>query len=394
MRLTAKSVQHIKAGTKRREIPDNGCAGLYLIVQPSGAKSWALRYRYEGRPTKLTLKEAKSLADARSAAVAALRELERGNDPAEAKKAAAIKAAAAKADTVVAVCEEYLKREGKKLRTADQRVSILNRLVYPRFGERPIETIKRGEIARLLDDIEDASGPRMADVTLATLRRIFNWHALRSDEFRSPIVRGMARTNAKERARSRILSDDELRAVLAAAMAADGFGALVRFLLLTSARRGEAAAMRWDEVDADGLWTLPASRSKTKVGVPRPLSHAAQSLLEAQPRIEGCPYVFTADGITPTQNFSRGKSSLDAASGVTDWRLHDLRRTARSLLSRAGVNPDVAERCLGHAIPGVRGIYDRHKFIDEMRHAFEALAAQIERIVNRPEGNVVALRGA
>jgi integrase len=66
-----------------------------------------------------------------------------------------------------------------------------------------------------------------------------------------------------------------------------------------------------------------------------------------------------------------------------------LRRTARSLLSRAGVNPDVAERCLGHAIPGVRGIYDRHRYIDEMRHAFEALAAEIERIVHTPEGNVV-----
>jgi integrase len=85
---------------------------------------------------------------------------------------------------------------------------------------------------------------------------------------------------------------------------------------------------------------------------------------------------------------------LDIACGATSctqgWRLHDLRRTARSLMSRAGVNPDVAERCLGHAIGGVRGVYDRHKFVEEMRDAFEALATQIERIVH-PVENIVAM---
>jgi len=95
------------------------------------------------------------------------------------------------------------------------------------------------------------------------------------------------------------------------------------------------------------------------------------------------------NGVTSAASFSWPKRKLDTASGVTGWRLHDLRRTARSLLSRAGVNPDVAERCLGHAIPGVRGIYDRHRYIDEMRHAFEALAAQLDRIVHPPGGKVV-----
>src|SRR5262249_39756236 len=102
-----------------------------------------------------------------------------------------------------------------------------------------------------------------------------------------------------------------------------------------------------------------------------------------------CDHPFTLNGVTGAASFSWPKRKLDAASGVTGWRLHDLRRTARSLLSRAGVNPDVAERCLGHAIPGVRGIYDRHRYIDEMRHAFEALAAQLDRIVHHPEGKGV-----
>jgi integrase len=334
-----------------------------------------------------------TLAGARKAAAEALHELERGNDPTAARRAAKDKAAAACADTVTAICEEYLRREGKKLRTIDQRVSILKRLVYPAIGDRQIDSIKRSEIIRLLDKIEDDNGPRMADVTLASLRRVFHWHALRSDEFRSPIVRGMARQNAREHARSRILADDELRAIWTATDAdKEPFAALVRFLLLSAARRGEAAAMRWDEIDADGIWTLPASRNKTKIELLRPLSKAAQAILAEQPQIDDCPFVFTSNGLTPIASFSGPKEKVDAKSAVTGWTVHDLRRTARSLMSRAGVNADIAERALGHVIPGVRGVYDRHKYLDEMLHAFEALAAQIERIVNPPERNVLPIR--
>src|SRR5262249_35751891 len=158
-------------------------------------------------------------------------------------------------------------------------------------------------------------------------------------------------------------------------------GALIHFLLLTAARRSEAAGMRWDEV-AHGVWTLPARRSKNKTDVPRPLCQAAQALLNAQPRYSGCEYVFTNNGTAAIQSFSGAKKKLDNVSGVTGWRLHDLRRTARSLLSRAGIHPDLAERCLGHAIGGVRGVYDRHQYVGEMRHAFEALAALIARLVS------------
>src|SRR5262245_8365795 len=123
MRFTAKSIEHLKPATKRREIPDSGCRGLYLLLQSSGARSWAVRYRFDGRPTKLTLGSypALSLADARAAATQALRELAGGKDPAAARKEVSVRAAAAKADTVVAVCEKYLKREGHRLRTVDQR---------------------------------------------------------------------------------------------------------------------------------------------------------------------------------------------------------------------------------------------------------------------------------
>jgi integrase len=390
-KLTAKAVENFKPGPQRREISDGG-NGLYLVLQSSGHRSWALRYRANGRPTKLTLGRWPeiSLAGARKLAADALHELSNGVDPGETRVAAKQKAAESEANTVAAVCAEFLRREGKRLRTVDQRERILRRLIYPAIGNRPIDSLKRSEIVRLLDRIEDSSGPRMADVTLAVLRRVFHWHALRSDEFRSPIVRGMSRWSTKEHRRTRILDDDELRRLWAATADGQPFSNLIRFLLLTTARRGEAAGMHWDEV-TNGIWTLPASRSKTKVEVVRPLSRAAQAVLAAQPR-DDLPYVFHTTTTGPLKSFSEPKEKLDAASGVTGWRLHDLRRTSRSLLSRAGVNVDIAERCLGHAPPTIIQTYDRHRYVNEMVRAFEALALLLERIVSGADATVIPIR--
>jgi integrase len=389
-RFTTKFIENVKPGPVRREIPDSGCTGLYLVSQSSGVKSWAVRYRYAGRPTKFTLGKFPSLSlhDARVAAAEALNQVRLGNDPAKARQDAKIKADAAKANTLTAICESYLAIEGKKLRSRDARVSILRRHVYPTLGDRPIGEIKRGDIARLLDKVEVNAGLRMADVTLGVLRRIFHWQELRDDEFRSPVIRGMARQRPAEHRRTRILTDDEIRAVWKATEDKTVFSTLVRFLLLTSARRSEASAMKWGEIDADGVWTLPASRSKTKTEIIRPLSKAAQEVLAGLPRFEGCDFAFTTTALTPIRQFSSPKAKLDAASGTNGWTLHDLRRTARSLLSRAGVNSDVAEKCLGHSRGDIIERYDQHKFLKEMSHAFEALAALVEHIVNPPAGDI------
>jgi integrase len=111
------------------------------------------------------------------------------------------------------------------------------------------------------------------------------------------------------------------------------------------------------------------------------------------PRIDGSAYVFSTTGRVPISDSSRAKKQFDKAAGVYGWTWHDLRRTARSLMSRAGVNADHAERCLGHVIGGVRGVYDRHQFYNEKRDAYAALAAQIDRIVN-PVDNVAELPAA
>jgi integrase len=140
------------------------------------------------------------------------------------------------------------------------------------------------------------------------------------------------------------------------------------------------------------VWTLPASRNKAKVDLVRPLSKAALALLP--PRGDDDEFVFSHVPDRPFRGHAYVKRRVDKESGATGWRLHDLRRTARTLLSRAGVNADHAERCLGHVIGGVRGIYDRHEFFAEKKHALEALAHQIKLITDPPKGNVRQLRRA
>ena len=149
--------------------------------------------------------------------------------------------------------------------------------------------------------------------------------------------------------------------------------------------------MTWDEV-ADGVGCCPVAQ-QDRPRTPRPLSGAALSIVKAHPRIADVPYIFTA-GERPLRGVWRMKADLDAATGVTGWTIHDLRRTAAVAAVARGVSADVAERCIGHVIGGVRGTYDQAPVQAEMLHAFEALAALLERIVGGPQANVVALRGS
>jgi integrase len=368
-------------GKERTVYWDAALPSFGLAVTERGAKSYVIQYRSGRLSRRYTINSVLGLEDARREARAVLGQVARGHDPLLERR----RATEASKNTLRAVCERYLVREGGKLRTTAKRKANLERLVYPVLGNRQIDDIKRSDINALLDDIEDQRGAAMADQILATLRRICNWHAIRDDQFRTPFVRGMARRNPEERERSRTLTDAELVAVWRTAeLFPSPWGQFVRFLLLSAARRTEAAAMTWSEISGDE-WTIPKERYKTGVEVTLPLSKAAMKILAGIPRIEGREFVFTTDGRTPISGFSTFKLKFDIACGVKDWRLHDLRRSARSLMSRAAVNSDIAERCMGHALPGVRGVYDRHRYLDEMRAGFEALAAQIDAVLKRSQ---------
>lgn len=378
-KLSPAFVARAKAerGAERSIYWDESLPGFGLVVTAAGHKSFVCQYRAGKRSRRQAIRATLKLGEARKEAKAILGRVARGHDPLAERR----KAEGEATNTLRAVAENYFSREGRKLRTARDRQVAFERLIYPKLGSRQIEEIKRSDIVRLLDHIEDANGPVMADRCLAYLRRVMSWHASRSDEFRSPIVRGMARTKPAERARERTLTDDEIRQILTAAGTMNNaFGPLVKFILLTATRKSEAADMRRSEITGDA-WTIPASRCKGKRDHVVPLCRAAQAVLSAVPIIGDGDLVFTHDGERPINGFSKFKVKIDQLSGVTGWTIHDLRRTARSLMSRAGVQSDIAERCLGHVLNGVRGVYDRHAYLEEKRTAFDALAAEIERIV-------------
>ena len=397
-KLTPALVAKKEAAASQRVIYwDESMPGFGLMVTRKGHKSFVVQYRTSGRSRRMHLKAGLTLRDARKEAKAILGAVAKGGDPLGKRR----EAEQAKSNTLKAIVEEYLSREGDRLRTIGERRAVLRRLVLPKLGARQIGDITRSDITRLLDRIADENGAPMADHTLAYLRRVMSWHASRSDDFRSPIVRGMARTRPGQRRRQRVLSDNELRAAWRAAEASrNAFSYFVQFLLLTATRRTEAAAMRRREVSGEE-WTIPQERYKTGLELVIPLSAAAQALLAAVPKIAKSGLVFTTDGKHPLAGFSKFKRAFDAKTleemrkqdpeaCLPRWTLHDLRRTARSLMSRAGVPSDHAERCLGHVLPGIRGTYDRHEYLPEKERAFAALATMIERIVKPPPDNVLS----
>jgi integrase len=308
-----------------------------------------------------------------------------------------------KTKTVADVLDDYVVRhvrnKEKLLRSADHVESAFDRLVKPRIGKVGIYDLRRSHIAQMLDWIEEKSGPVMADRTRAYLRKALSWYAERDDQFNltAVFVRAEPRANARERARTRVLSDDEIRIIWPVLEEAGTFGALVKTLLLTAQRRDEVAHMTRSEIGQDGIWTIPAERYKTKQPNHVPLSKAVVAIIGSQPEIDGCDLVFPSRAGTPFSGFGKSKAALDKAvlaamkkhaqngakvEPMPNWTLHDLRRTAKTLMVRAGVRPDISERVLGHVIKGVEGTYDRHSYAGEKRDALEKLAAMIDRILS------------
>jgi integrase len=257
---------------------------------------------------------------------------------------------------------------------------------------REFASIGRADVANLLDSIELQNGPRQATYCLQVFSSLANWYAARDDNYRSPLVKGMRRGSPIKR--DRILNDDELRAVWKVAETNGTFGALVRLALLTAQRQDKLASMKWEDVK-DGVWTIATEeREKGNAGV-LVLPDAAVAILDAATsysKREG--YVFpAARGTGYVSGWSKMKRAFDAKVKIAPWAFHDLRRTARSLMSRAGVTSDIAERVMGHAIAGVEGVYDRHSYRDEKADALKRLAQQITDIVIPPPSNVRRLHG-
>ena len=195
------------------------------------------------------------------------------------------------------------------------------------------------------------------------------------------------------------MTDDEIRRFWAATeprAAVVAWGGLLRLLLLTAQRRSETAGMRWSEIDLDErIWEIPASRAKNAKRHIVHLSELAMAELERLPRRGDL--VFSANGRTAASGFSRAKRNLDAAMGVDDWVVHDLRRTATSGMARLGIAPHVADKILNHTagtITGVARVYNRFEYLDERKAALESWSRFVAGLVGIGDENIVPLRRA
>ena len=407
--LTQLGVKAAKPARDRVEIPDGGCTGLYLVVQPSGVKSWALRYRFNGTPKKLTLGRADregalSLASARRTAIDARHRLEQGADPApekQATKAAAKQAAAVRAaDTIAGLSEQFLELYAKprtRARTYQQSQDVLRRLVQPAWRSRTVHEIRRRDVIALVDEITRRNGAQMADKALAVLGKFWSWLIARDVVDTSP-CRGVERP-ARNPPRDRILTDAEIAALWGACAELGPAGQGVRLLLLTGSRLGEVFGARWSEIDAaDMLWRLPRERVKNGQAHTVPLASQTWAIIAAQPRFAGRDFIFTHDGRRPIGGFSRLKRDLDRAiQSAVPWTLHDLRRSAASGMQRLGVRVEVIEAALNHrsgTFRGIVGVYQRHDYLDERRTALQRWADFVEQLTSgQKRETVVPMRG-
>ncbi|MFE3837901.1 tyrosine-type recombinase/integrase [Pseudogemmobacter sonorensis] len=411
--LTTKAVEAAKPDpAKRYEIPDPALSGLYLVVQSSGVKSWALRYRFGGKPAKLTLGRwpLMGLAEARAAASGALDRIERGKNPAiekKATKAAKIEAQLSERDKIKTLIGQYAKRHLASLKSGDVVRRELDRFVVAAWGDRDVHDIQKRDVIDLLDGIADSGRVVTANRVRAYLTKFLNWCVERDILPMSPATG--VKPAAKETSRDRVLTDDEIRWFWAACEA-EGFpwGPMGKVLLLTGQRLNEVAQITEGEIRGD-LWHLSADRTKNGRAHDVPLSEAVREVLASVERIAGRPgFIFTTTGNSPVSGFFKARATLAEAMEliaakergepveIPRWTFHDLRRTAATGMARLGIPVRITEAVLNHVSGtggGIVAVYQRHDYADEKRQALDAWARFVAELIEGKAGNVVRLRG-
>ena len=390
--LTDKMIAALPHKATRYSVADPQLGGLFVRVPTEGPSVFYVVARTPGGRAgkkiwhKLGTADALTIAEAREQAREVIKRIRSGQSP--------VAQIPAKPDDFESVARNWIKRHvvAKNLRTRPAIEWCLAKYVYPQWGRRDFVGIKRSDMAALMDYVEDHHGKRQAQIVRSHVSSIATWFAGRHDTYSNPFrdvkYGGLVK-------RSRNLDDDELQRVWKQADQAGSFGALIKILLLAGQRRGATLSMRWDDISDDGMWTIPHDpRMKPHAGSLK-LPAMALKIIRAQPRLASNPHVFAASrGDGPMGGFSPAKLKFDKACNVRGWTLHDLRRCARSLMSRCGVRPDIAERVLGHVVGGTIGqTYDRFGYDAEKAAALESLATLVDMIVNDRRAKVVQIRG-
>ena len=429
--LTAKTLEKIKPGDNRREIPDGG-TGLYLVVQPSGACSWAFRYRFYGKPRKLTLgpypliplvdkrDEAGRVIvkGARTLAAQARDSIESGRDPSTERRAEAEEGP--NRDLVPVALRNFIERYAKpntkswedtarllglRFDAEKQDYIILPDSPASKWSTRKVQDITKRDILDILDRDVDRDAPLTANRRLSQLRRFFSW-LMERDVISSSPCAGV-KPPSEETTRDRVLADEEIRWFWKACKT-EGypFGDMGRLLLLTGQRRCEVSDMVESEINGS-LWTIPGERTKNGEAHTVHLSDTALGIIEKRTKIASeRGYIFTTNGLSPVSGFSKAKREIDEAmlklsreggdkdAKLDPWRFHDLRRTVASGMARIGISLAVIEKVLNHksgSFGGIVGVYQRHGYDDEKKQALEAWGRELDRIVTGKPAKVIKL---
>jgi hypothetical protein len=384
-RLDDDGVANLKPKAKRQTLPDPELRGHYIRVTPNGSKSfWVVArdpngkqvWRMVGTPPML-------IADAREKALGMLRGIR-----------STVLLEAEESPTFDGVAASWFERQmvKKELRSERTIRGLLKQHLKPAFAGMLFTDLKRKHVSVMLDHVEDSSGARTADYCLSILSSICKWYTTRDDDYVSPIVPGMSRREKGSRSRSRILTDDELRAL----WAVNGlFGNFTKFALLTAQRKDKLMTMRFADV-VDGVWNIPLEKRAKGTGESLRLPKLALDIIEQQRLTNGAsPFVFAEATGSPRSKLGRLKKAFEAANpDWPQWQLHDLRRTVRSLMASVGVPERHAEEVMGHKQGGVLGTYDRHRYLDEKGRALDVLAGKLRDIVAPVPGNLRRLREA
>src|SRR6516164_6427349 len=383
IRLTKSAIDVLPAPKSDVVYWDAASPGFGVKVTPKGRKVFVVLYRTGGAGSKLrkytigpygrvTLHQARVAAQKVFAA-----KLE-GRDPAAEKREAKRRIVA---DRVEDLLEAFIAQHLSQNRSAAEISRLLRREVGKPWAGRSVHEIGKRDVVEVISAIEQRGAPAAANKTLKSIKTFLRWCVGRAILDQSP-AEGVP-LPTKEVARDRVLDDQELDQVILAARRIGGpYGGIVELLALTGQRREEIAGLQWEELDlAQRVWTLP--RSRTKNAKEHVVHLSEQSLNVLMRADERGLFVFSLVGTKPFNKFSRAKRRLDQLSGVTGWRLHDLRRTCVSGMARLGIAPHVADKILNHqagTISGVAAVYQRHDFLAERRQALDVWGAHVERI--------------
>jgi integrase len=425
--LTAAAVAKLKPGEQRRQVLDGGVPGLYLQIQPSGHKSWMMRFRKpNGVQCKLTLGVADTsssreppgepkigglltLAAARQLAAEINRQRALGRDVVADSKRVKIERKTADENIFARASVDFIEKHAKRrTRTWREKARLLGlhangelRTIQgglaDRWRDRAVNMITADDIHAMVEEVRTKGVPGLerrvdgpnesrAAAVFAALSKLFAWLVQQRRLGASPCV-GVQRPPPPP-ARARVLTNSEIAAFWRAAEAErQEFAAVLKLCLLLGQRLGEVRGMRQDEISEDGAgWLIPASRVKNKREHFVPLPPLARQII-ADAGGQG-EFVFsTTDGRRPVTIGSKIKKRLDARMTTAEpWREHDLRRTCATSMAELGVQPHIVEAVLNHASghrAGVAGIYNRATYAAEKKAALALWSRHVQKIVRR-----------